>query len=198
MAINPPKLHVSGVSLDGNLVQRGKIPSNISKLIFGFEGKPGPLGVYGQTLEAGFQIQAPKQVVNQGMEVWHEFVDENGATVTKLELGKPVTVRVVARSTEKNQIENVAIIDLVPGGFEIVPESIKVGTSNLPGIDYVEVREDRVILFGKLARTTSEWKWQLRAVSKGKFTVPPAYAESMYDRSLKSHGVATNIEVVQP
>jgi uncharacterized protein YfaS (alpha-2-macroglobulin family) len=35
-------------------------------------------------------------------------------------------------------------------------------------------------------------------VSKGKFVVPPAFAEVMYDRRLKSYGVAGEIEVVQP
>ena len=132
------------------------------------------------------------------MEVWHELVDDNGAKVTKIDLGKPVTVRVVARAKDKDVIPNVAVIGLVPGGFEVVPDSIKPGRSDLPGVDFVEVREDRVVLFGELTRETREWTWQLRPVSKGKFVVPPAFAEGMYDRRLKSHGVAGEIEVVQP
>ena len=88
------------------------------------------------------------------MEVWHELVDDNGAKVTKIDLGKPVTVRVVARAKDKDVIPNVAVIGLVPGGFEVVPDSIKPGRSDLPGVDFVEVREDRVVLFGELTRET--------------------------------------------
>ena len=77
-------------------------------------------------------------------------------------------------------------------------DSIKPGRSDLPGVDFVEVREDRVVLFGELTREACEWTWQLRPVSKGKFVVPPAFAEAMYDRRLKSHGVAGAIEVVEP
>lgn len=198
ISLNPPKLSISGLPLEGKLVQRAKIPADFTKLLFGVEGKPGPFGVFGQSLEAGFQIQPPKTAVNDGMEVWHELVDDNGAKVAKLELGKPVTVRVVARSKDKERIPNVAVIDLVPGGFEVVPDSIKPGRSDLPGVDFVEVREDRVVLFGELTREAREWTWQLRPVSKGKFVVPPAFAEAMYDRRLKSHGTAGEIEVVQP
>jgi len=198
VAVNPPKLSISGLPLEGKLVRRANIPIDLTKLLFGVEGKPGPLGVFGQSMEAGFQIQPAKSVVNDGMEVWHELVDDNGAKVSKIELGKPVTVRVVARSKEKPHIANVAVIALVPGGFEVVPDSIEVGRSNLPGVDFVEVREDRVVLFGELTREAREWTWQIRPVSKGKFVVPPAFAEAMYDRRLKSHGVAGEIEVVPP
>lgn len=198
IALNPPKLSISGLPLEGKLVQRAPIPIDYTKLLFGVEGKPGPFGVFGQSLEAGFQVQPPKMVVNDGMEVWHELLDDNGAKVAKIELGKPVTVRVVARSKDRAFIPNVAVIDLVPGGFEVVPDSIKAGISDLRGVDFVEVREDRVVLFGELTRETREWTWQLRPVSKGKFVVPPAFAEAMYDRRLKSHGVAGEIEVVQP
>ena len=198
ISLNPPKLSISGLPLEGKLVQRAQIPIGFTKLLFGVEGKPGPFGVFGQSLEAGFQIQPPKTAVNDGMEVWHELVDDNGAKITKIELGKPVTVRVVARSKDRPRIPNVAVIDLIPGGFEVVPDSIQAGRSELPGVDFVEVREDRVVLFGELTRETREWTWQLRPVSKGKFVVPPAFAEGMYDRRLKSHGVAGEIEVVQP
>ena len=198
ISLNPPKLSISGLPLEGKLVQRAQIPISFTKLLFGVEGKPGPFGVFGQSMEAGFQIQPPKAAVNDGIEVWHELVDDNGAKVSKIELGKPVTVRVVARSKDKPRIPNVAVIDLVPGGFEVIPDSIKAGRSDLPGVDFVEVREDRVVLFGELTRETREWTWQLRPVSKGKFVVPPAFAEGMYDRRLKSHGVAGEIEVIQP
>ncbi len=202
VSVNPPTLAIqsagNALPLEGKQVLSSGIPLGTKNLIFSFQGQPGPLGVFAQTMEGGFQINPPTAVVNQGMEVWRELIDDSGAVVNKLELGKSVTVRIVARSSEKSNISNVAIIDLVPGGFEVVTDSIEAGSSSLPGIDFVELREDRVVLFGSLKNSVSEWTYQLRPISIGSFVVPPAFAESMYDRRLKSHGAAGRIEVVKP
>ena len=198
VAQDPPDLSIAGLTLKGGLVRSASLPAHLQKVVFGVKGKPGPLGIFAQSLEAGYPSQPPTAAVNDGMEVWHEYLDQHGAAVTRVKLGKPVTVRVVARSTGKARIGNVAVVDLVPGGFEVVPDSLQPGRSDLPGVNFVEVREDRVVLFGELRDSPNEWTWQLRPTSLGRFVAPPAFAESMYDRRLKSHGVAGVLEVTKP
>ncbi len=202
VAVDAPSLFIkfgdTDLPLEGEQVRRTDIPLGTQQLAFSFEGKPGPLGIFAQSMEGGFQIDPPESAVHQGMEVWRELVDEAGATATSIDLGKAVTVRIVARSSQKPTITNVAIIDLVPGGFEVVPDSIQAGMSSMPGVDFVEVREDRVVFFVSLTSSVREWTYQLRPVSTGTFVVPPSFAESMYDRRLKSHGAAGRIEVVHP
>ena len=50
-----------------------------------------------------------------------------GNTVTTAKLGEELTVVVRVRSTDEQYLENVAIEDLLPGGFEIVEESVHTG-----------------------------------------------------------------------
>ena len=63
--------------------------------------------------------------------------------VTTAKLGEELTVVLRVRSTDDQNLENVAIEDLLPGGFEIVEESVHSGACTDWGeIEYVDVRED--------------------------------------------------------
>jgi uncharacterized protein YfaS (alpha-2-macroglobulin family) len=62
-------------------------------------------------------------------------------------------------------------------------------------MDYFDIREDRVNFFGVIDANVRELVYKIKATNVGKYTVPPAYAESMYDQTIKAKGVASNIEV---
>ena len=92
---------------------------------------------------------------------------------------------------------NVALIDLLPGGFEILRDSVR-GKQGWPaGCDYVDLREDRAVFYAHdsdmMAQTIT---YQIKATNRGEFIVPPPYAESMYERGLNARGVAGKITVV--
>ena len=54
-------------------------------------------------------------------------------------------------------------------------------------IDYLDIRDDRQLIFTKAERNKStEFYYLLRAVNKGNFTLPPISAESMYDNEYHS------------
>ena len=55
-------------------------------------------------------------------------------------------MQLTVRSLTNDAITNVAIIDLLPGGFEIVRESVR-GGAGAAGCDYVDVREDRAVFY---------------------------------------------------
>jgi uncharacterized protein YfaS (alpha-2-macroglobulin family) len=80
-----------------------------------------------------------------------------------------------------------AIVDLIPAGFEIDIESVRNGaTSGDFRPDYVDTREDRVVVFGTFTMEMQEFSYNVRAINAGRFTVPPAFAEAMYDQSIWS------------
>lgn len=64
--------------------------------------------------------------------------------------------------------------------------------------EQVDVREDRVILYGWLDRQDRTFVYRVRAVSAGEFGIPPAYAEGMYDPTLQARGAVGRLEIVQP
>jgi uncharacterized protein YfaS (alpha-2-macroglobulin family) len=91
-------------------------------------------------------------------------------------------------------IENTAIIDPLPGAFELQVSSIDelrgtVYASEHEGrlFDYVDVREDRVIFYAPISSAVSEFTYRAKVVSVGEFTVPQAFAQAMYDPIYKGN-----------
>jgi uncharacterized repeat protein (TIGR01451 family) len=73
--------------------------------------------------QSGFDRNLPEKEIKQEIEVFREYQDANGKPVTSVKLGDEVEVHLSIRGIGKSSLQNVAIVDLLPGGFEIVPES---------------------------------------------------------------------------
>ena len=64
---------------------------------------------------------------------------------------------------------------------------------------HVEVREDRVVLYADATAEVREFRYRVRANNVGAFSVPPVYAESMYDRGVYAQGgPAGRLQVAAP
>jgi len=61
--------------------------------------------------------------------------------------------------------------------------------------DYVDVREDRVVIYGGAGTDAREFVYKIRATNSGTFTVPPVFAESMYDRTVQARSLSGNVIV---
>ena len=121
------------------------------------------------------------------------------------------------------QRPQVAIVDVLPGGVEPVLELQpptdssrpandpavrrgRTGASVLPvGIteksdwtpSHVNVRDDRLILYGDALSNVGTFVYRVRAITAGVFQVPPAFAEGLYNRTIFALTKATTLEVVQ-
>ena len=62
-------------------------------------------------------------------------------------------------------------------------------------MDYVDVREDRAVLYGTATDHLHEITYQIKATARGEFTVPPVFAESMYDKKIQALGLGGHITV---
>ncbi|MGZ6480534.1 MAG: alpha-2-macroglobulin family protein, partial [Bdellovibrionales bacterium] len=60
---------------------------------------------------------------------------------------------------------------------------------------YVDRREDRLVIYAEADPDIHEFIYRAKAVAKGKFVVPPAFAESMYDRDAQYRGLANAFTV---
>jgi len=107
-----------------------------------------------------------------------------------------VTVILRMRSLNGRDITNVSIVDLLPGGFEVARSSIEPGQGSC-GCDYVDVREDRVLLYTTVTRDARTISYQIKATNRGQFTAPPIFAESMYDRGIKARGLGGTLRVTE-
>ncbi|MBS0659007.1 MAG: alpha-2-macroglobulin [Verrucomicrobia bacterium] len=152
---------------------------------------------YYQVIEAGYDLRPPAEGAAAGLEVTRELLTPKGEPLGTVRLGDPVLVRIKARTQGGTRVDNVAIVDLLPCGFEIADKSIEPGARQR-GCDFVEVREDRVVLFGPLTPAARTIEYRIKPTARGSFVVPPIAAESMYDRSLNARGATGRLTVVAP
>jgi uncharacterized protein YfaS (alpha-2-macroglobulin family) len=155
----------------------------------------------------GFDRKAPPATQDQGIELVRDYLDASGKPVTGVPVGGEVTVRLRVRALRERSYSDVAIVDLLPGGFETVmqtppptadtdcedcegepvaPTLALPGSSFVP--EHVEPREDRVLLYGNVGSGMQEYSYKIRAGNAGRFAVPPAYGEAMYERGVYAQG----------
>lgn len=184
----------SALTLPNNLLPRVPIAPGTAKLRFSHETDR---TTYYAVTEAGFDQAPPTTALKAGLEVIREYLDAQGKPVTQVKVGDEVTVRLSFRALDREFIPNVALIDLLPGGFEpVLPlESNGATQKGRWNVHYADVREERVVLYGHVTRSTAEYRYRIRATNAGTFVVPPAYGESLYERELQARTPAGHITV---
>jgi uncharacterized protein YfaS (alpha-2-macroglobulin family) len=153
-------------------------------------------GLFYQIIESGFDRTTVTEPMSEGIEVSREYQNKDGQVVTSAKLGEELNVVLRVRSANAQELSNVAIEDLLPGGFEVVAESVHTGAcSDMGGIEYEDVREDRLLAFGTVSGTETEIKYRIKATNLGTYAVPPVQAESMYHQKIRARGVSGSITV---
>jgi uncharacterized protein YfaS (alpha-2-macroglobulin family) len=207
--------------LPASSIPKVNISENAAKVQF---SKDGTLPAYYAFNESGFDRAAPTTVVSQGVEIVREFVDMKGNPLTKPKVGEEFLVRIRLRSTQLDNVSQVAVVDLLPGGVEAVLE-IKPAADSSEGADvtaapganagfatlpiglpdkstwtpqYIDVRDDRLMLYGDITRDARSFVYRVRATNAGVFQSPPPFAEGMYDRKISGYGLAGRLEIVKP
>ena len=94
------------------------------------------------------------------------------------------------------------ITDLIPAGFEIENPRLNAATDlswtpKYPiNIDYMDIRDDRLLIFTNLDRNkTREFYYLLRVVNQGTYQLPVIGAEAMYDQEFHSYNGAGVVKV---
>lgn len=80
-----------------------------------------PLRTFYQVTQSGYDLRVSTEVVKQKLEVLREIVGSDGKAIKELKLGDEAEVHIKLRSLGKSgTLYNLALIDLLPGGFEVV------------------------------------------------------------------------------
>jgi uncharacterized protein YfaS (alpha-2-macroglobulin family) len=171
--------------------------------------------------ESGYERNLPEAADYHGIEITHVILDSQGKAITEARIGDEVTVKVTVRSLDRDQVRQVALVDVLPGGLEPVlqpgageatdPASAgqgddagtdtplwrrRLGGSGSWEVEYADIREDRVIFFGNVDRTAREITYKARATNTGQFAHPAAFGEAMYERRVFGRGVAGHFNVL--
>ena len=197
------------------------IPPTAARLQF---SKEGPVPAYYVINESGFERNPPTAKSNAGIEVIHEFLDASGKPLTRATVGQDLFVRLRLRATSSDRVSQLAVVDLLPGGIEPVTELQPPSDTSSAGVDpalmrrraavaalpvgvaersdwiptHVDVRDDRVVMYGEVTREATTFTYRVRATNAGTFQVPPAFAEGMYNRTVSGLSLAGTLEIVKP
>ncbi len=114
--------------------------------------------------------------------------------------GDLLIVKVAMKSSD--YYDNTAIEVPVPAGLEI--ENPRIGIQDLPtwikkreimSPEYVDIRDDRVIIFGRTETDTLYYYFLARAVTPGNFFFAPVRGFVMYNPDINGHTDATYFQV---
>jgi uncharacterized protein YfaS (alpha-2-macroglobulin family) len=184
---------------EGTLLRRAGFSGEATALRF--TAPRGTRAFYTATL-AGYDREPPKTALSQGLEITRDYLDAAGKPATTVKQGEELTVRVRFRTLAKREIWDGVVVDVLPGGFEPILDGLqRAAGDDAPRAagawypDYVDVREDRVIAFGPIGPATRELAYRIRATTAGRFLVPPAYAESMYDPAAQARSTGGVVSV---
>ena len=140
-------------------------------------------------LQQGYPIEAKAE--SNGLEVIREYYDKNGNRIESGNIGDTITVKIFARTRGNTDfVNNVAIVDLLPGG--LIPDTDSVTDD----AEFVEMREDRVIIYTSLSRTGTEFTYTAQLGTAGTFQIPPIHAESMYNPQINATGNTGTLKIL--
>ncbi|HEY6854149.1 MAG TPA: alpha-2-macroglobulin family protein, partial [Gemmatimonadales bacterium] len=89
--------------------------------------------------QSGFDRTIPTKAFSQGVEVFREYTDKNGKALTTVTLGDELQVHLKFRALGAEPIAGVALVDLLPGGFEVVEDAPR--TADKPPLAIVRQTE---------------------------------------------------------
>jgi uncharacterized protein YfaS (alpha-2-macroglobulin family) len=121
------------ISLPASMLPVVNFSSEASALSFGAKGD---FGAYWLLEQRGFDRAVPNKALSQKVEIFREYTDESGKPVDKVAVGDEIRVHVRVRALGKEPLYNLAITDLLPGGFEVVMQEKK--TRDDDGEDHAE------------------------------------------------------------
>lgn len=133
----------------------------------------------------------PPAARDRVIEVRRRWLDRHGNELDSqnIRVGDLIIVELTLRTTGSGSLENIAIVDALPAGLEV--ENPRLRTSDQSAAetgqaDRVEFLDDRVVLFTTAQTEITRFKYALRSITAGEFTVPPIQAACMYNESIES------------
>jgi uncharacterized protein YfaS (alpha-2-macroglobulin family) len=207
------------LSLPEGLFPRASFPAEARSLHFTSDAA---VRSYFLVNQSGFDRTPPTEISSQGLEVTREFLTADGQPADQVKVGDEVTVHLKFRAIGRPLIEDAVLVDLLPGGFDLVVPNAPPADqpllsdqdddptgrrgclclwlvsrpANFP--DYADLREDRVVLYGQATDQVQEFSYRIKATNAGSFVVPASYGESMYDPAIRARSAAGHLVVASP
>jgi hypothetical protein len=159
--------------------------------------------LYYQLSESGYDRAAPTKEIAEKLTINRSLLNEKGDKIQQISLQDKLHIRIALHPDQ--EMKDVAVVLLVPGGFEIdlgetglaERKSLPIADKPLWEPDYIDVQEDRVVMFGGFDGSEKYFEFRLKPLNTGVYKVPSVFAEGMYDAEIQYRGLADEIRVVE-
>ncbi len=163
----------------------------------------GPAPLYVHHTRAGILLNPDVAAESNGITVKREFLSETGkVSADDLKQGNTYLVSLEITCTEP--LQNVVLVDLLPGGFDIENPRLDGGLLSTWRVtdgtqpSYIDVRDDRLIAaFDNLKSGTQKYYYAVRTVNAGTFRQPGANAECMYDLQFNGRAAGGMVKITK-
>jgi len=157
--------------------------------------------VYVRVLNSGILPIGKEQPIQTNLYAGVVFKSRKGdlVNVAKIIQGTEFVAEVTIKNLKNEYVENVALSQILPSGFEIVNTRFTdYGDAINNTADYIDIRDDRTnFYFGLKANETKTFRVLLNASYLGTYYLPGLQCEAMYDHSYLARTKGQWIEVVK-
>jgi uncharacterized protein YfaS (alpha-2-macroglobulin family) len=159
------------------------------------------VSVYLQISTTGTPVEGQETAAENKVRLRVTFSDgKSPVDPAKLKQGTDfyAIINVVNLSPSGEAYSNIALTQIFPSGWEILNDRLldmSYGNDE-DNYDYCDIRDDRVYLYFGL-KTPKQFKVKLTATYTGKFYLPAAKVEAMYDGTISANTTGQWVEVVK-
>lgn len=182
----------------GQTIRQALLGSNVTAAELKGDGR---WNLYYQLAERGYDRKPAEEPIAQNLAITRTLTDEKGETADVLKLEDKLRVRLALHPD--HPLQDLAVVMLIPGGFEVDLSEDGLGQRKSQPIadkplwepTYIDVQEDRIVLFGNLDSGEKYFEFRLKPLNTGSYAVPPVFAEGMYDSDVLFRGTAGRLRV---
>ena len=154
-----------------------------------------------RVLNSGILPVGSEKPMQQNVSAGLVFKDRKGKviSVSKIAQGTEFYAEVTLTNRKNERVENIALSQIVPSGFEIVnTRYTDFGSATDNVADYIDIRDDRANYYFSLKPSeTRQFKILLNASYLGKYYLPGLQCEAMYDNEFIARTKGQWVEVVK-
>ncbi len=160
--------------------------------------------VYYSIVTTGIRTDGKIPIIDKSLQIRREFFKRDGsvADVSSVKQNELLVVKLTL-SSSVSSLDNIAITDLLPGGFEIENPRLTESSNysfiqNATTPDYMDIRDDRINIYTSFNSTArKQFYYMVRAVTAGTYQYAPVTAEAMYNADYYSGNGGIMIKVIR-
>jgi uncharacterized protein YfaS (alpha-2-macroglobulin family) len=163
-------------------------------------GNDSDLNAYYVIDQSGFDRKPPTTAIKQGMEVLREYTDADGKILTQVTMGEEINVHLKFRGLEGRSMGDIALVDLLPGGFELVvpsqpAQSVHEDASITAGDEEESEGENEQYEKEEVDASAAYSGWQCMICVAGNYS-SLQYADLREDRVVFYAGIANDVQEI--